>query len=81
MERVWSFAEIAMEGMFQQVQLWALKSGVVITREEFWRKPGTLIMTPQGYMQLMRAGVIEMAFQQEWRAPARGQFLERSGRN
>jgi hypothetical protein len=68
-EPQWSFAELAIEAMFQVSQQHCLRNGVVLTREEFWRAPGHLIMTVPGYRELMRAGVSSMALQQVFARP------------
>jgi hypothetical protein len=81
MQSTWSFAELAMEAMFQIGQQGALKQGIVLTREEFWRTPGVLIMTAQGYMELMRAGVVSMAFQQHYSMPQKRPGIDFARRN
>jgi hypothetical protein len=81
MNRPWSFAELAIEAMYQLIHLRGLKDGLVITREEFWRTPGMLIVSPLGYLQLMRAGVVDMAFQQQFGAPAKREFVDLRRRN
>ena len=70
-----------MEAMFQGAQQNALRAGVVLTREEFWRTPGQLLITPQGYVELMRAGVVSMAFLQQFRVPRNNLQTMLPGRN
>ncbi len=77
----WSFAELAIEAMYQTTHQAAFKAGMIITREEWWNTPGGLLVTPEGYAQLMRAGVTSIAFTQQFRAPAKRQFLDRNGAN
>ena len=77
----WSFAELAIEGMYQQTHQAAFKQGLIITREEFWNTPGALLVLPAGYLQVMRLGVTELAFMQQFRPPAKRQFVDRNGAN
>lgn len=77
----WSFAELAIEAMYQLTHQNAFKAGMIITREEWWNTSGGLMVMPGGYAQLMRLGVIEIAFTQQFRAPAKRQFLDRNGGN
>jgi hypothetical protein len=77
----WSFAELAMEAMFQNTQANALRAGVVLTREEFWHTPGQLMVFPHGYLQLLRAGVTDIGLAQQFRRPADKLGIMKNGRN
>lgn len=80
MEYGFNFSNLAIEAMYQRTKEQAMKNGLMISREEFWRTPGQVMIFPSGYEQLMRAGVTDMAYQQAFGRPADPLQMQRSGR-
>jgi hypothetical protein len=65
-EQQWSFAELAIEGMYQRNREQLAKQGYILTRLEFWNTPGQMWLLPAGYMQLMKAGLTEALYGQQF---------------
>jgi hypothetical protein len=76
----WSFAELAIEAMYQRTREQMMAHGIMLTRDEFWRTPGQLVIFPHGYLQLMRAGVLDCGLRQQFAARADNLGLVKNGR-
>ena len=71
----WSFAELAIEAMYQISKEAGIKAGYLLSREQWWMTPGALIVFPMGYYQLMKAGVTDIGLAQQFRFPETKQLL------